>query len=155
YAVDGKLELSLKSFVALVMSNNPNVGIQRLSLSLNEHSILRAFGQFDPVATASFNTTRSLSSGTSVLDGGSTLNQLSQPFNLGVTKPLKTGTRYNISFSDFKTSSNNSFTTVNPKYSSNLNLSFSQPLLQGRGTAVTRIPLMVARSRLRGAQYNL
>ena len=155
YAVDGKLELSLKAFLGLVMSNNPNVGIQRLSLTLNEDSITRAFGQFDPLATASFTATRALSSGTTALSGGSTLNQLSQPLNLGVTQTLQTGTRYSISFSDFKTSSNSTFATINPTFSSNLNLSFSQPLLQGRGAYVTRLPIMIARSRLRGAQYNL
>src|ERR1700729_3113720 len=54
YVVDGKLELSLKSFLDLVMANNPNVLIQRLSLVVNEDAILRAFGNFDPVATANF-----------------------------------------------------------------------------------------------------
>src|SRR5215472_15490159 len=44
YAIDGKLELSLKAYLGLVMSNNPNVGIQRLTLTLNEDSIMRAFG---------------------------------------------------------------------------------------------------------------
>lgn len=155
YTIDGKLELSLKAYLSLVMANNPNVSIQRLNLTLNEDSILRAFGQFDPVATASFTSTRALSAGTSALSGGATLNQLSQPFNLGVTQTLETGTRYTISFSDFKSSTNSAFVTVNPTYNSTFNLSFSQPLLQGRGAYVTRLPLMIARSRLRGAQYNL
>ena len=155
YAVDGKLELSLKAYLALVISNNPNVGIQRLSLTVNEDSIMRAFGQFDPIATASFNATRAFSSGTSALAGGATLNQLSQPLSLGVTQTLQTGTRYTIAYTDFKSSTNSAFATINPTFTSNLNLSFSQPLLQGRGAYVTHIPLMVARSRLRGAQYNL
>jgi hypothetical protein len=30
YVVDGKLELSLKAYLDLVMANNPNVSIQRL-----------------------------------------------------------------------------------------------------------------------------
>src|SRR5581483_8576050 len=155
YAVDGKLELSLKAYLSLVISNNPNVSIQRLNLTLNEDSITRAFGQFDPVASASFSATRALSAGTTALSGGSTLNQLSQPLNLGVTQQLETGTRYTISFSDFKSSTNNSFATINPTFNSTFNLSFSQPLLQGRGAYVTRLPMMIARSRLKGAQYNL
>lgn len=155
YAAGGKLELSLKAYLGLVMSNNPNVSIQRLNLTLNEDSITRAFGQFDPVANASFSATRALTAGTTALSGGSTLNQLSQPLNLGVTQQLETGTRYTIGFSDFKSSTNNSFATINPTFNSNFNLSFSQPLLQGRGAYVTRLPMMIARSRLRGAQYNL
>jgi outer membrane protein len=155
YVVAGKLELSLKSYLDLVMSNNPNVSIQRLNLTLNEDAITRAFGQFDPTANASFSATRALTPGTSALSGSSTLNQLSQPLNLSVTQQLETGTRYTISFSDFKSSTNSAFATINPTYSSGLNLSFSQPLLQGRGAYVTRLPLMIARSRLKGAQENL
>jgi len=155
YVAAGKLELSLKSFLDLVMANNPNVSIQRLNLTLNEDSITRAFGQFDPVASASFSATRALSAGTTALSGGSTLNQLTQPLNLGVTQQLESGTRYTISFSDYKTSTNNSFATINPTFNSTFNLSFSQPLLQGRGAYVTRLPMMIARSRLKGAQENL
>ena len=101
-----------------------------------------AVGRFRELITT--NATRSLSSGTSALSGGSTINQLSQPLNLGVTQTLQTGTRYSISFSDFKTSTNSAFATINPTFSSNLNLSFSQPLLQGRGAYVTRLPIMIA-----------
>ncbi len=154
YVVDGKLELSLKSYLDLVMANNPNVGIQRLSLTVNEDAITRAFGVFDPQATASFQTTRQLTSGTSALSGASTLNQLSQPFGLSVSQTLLTGGQYNIGFTDFKTSTNNAFATINPTYNSNLNVSFSQPLLRGRWAYVTRLPIMIARSRLRAAQYS-
>lgn len=154
YLVEGKLELSLKSYLDLVMVNNPNVGIQRLSLTVNEDAITRALGVFDPQATASFQTTRQLSSGTSALSGASTLNQLSQPLSLGVTQTVPTGAQYNIGFTDFKTSTNNAFATINPTFNSTLNFSFSQPLLRGRGAYVTKLPIMIARSRLRGAQYN-
>lgn len=154
YVVEGKLELSLKSYLDLVMANNPNVGIQRLSLTVNEDAITRAFGVFDPQATASFQTTRQLTSGTSALSGASTLNQLSQPFGLSVSQTLLTGGQYNIGFTDFKTSTNNAFATINPTYNSNLNVSFSQPLLRGRWAYVTRLPIMIARSRLRAAQYS-
>ncbi len=154
YMIDGKLELSLKAYLNLVIANNPNVGIQRLSLTVNEDAITRAFGIFDPQANASFQTTRQLTSGTSALSGASTLNQLTQPLSLGVTQTLATGAQYNIGFTDFKTSTNNAFATINPTYNSNLNLSFSQPLLRGRGAYVTRLPITIARSRLRAAQHS-
>src|SRR5580658_9183207 len=54
YLIDGTLELSLKSFLDLVMANNPNVLIQKLSLVVNEDGIMRAFGSFDAQAFASF-----------------------------------------------------------------------------------------------------
>ena len=155
FAVDGRLELSLKGYLELVLANNPNVGIQRLNVELFNDAITRAFGAFDPQASASFQATRQLSAGTTALSGAATLNQLSQPLSLGVTQTLQTGTQVSIGFSDFKSSTNNAFATINPTFNSNLNLSFTQPLLRGRGSYVTRLPIMMARSRLRGAQYTL
>jgi outer membrane protein len=153
YVVDGKLELSVKSFLTLVMANNPNVSIQRLTVAVSDDAITRALGMFDPLATAGFSTTRSLTGATSVVSGASTINSLSQPLNLGVQQLLPTGATYNINYSDFKSSTNSEFATINPSYTSGLTFSFSQPLLRGRGSFITKLPITIARSRLRAAQY--
>lgn len=153
YVVDSKLELSVKAYLNLVMANNPNVSIQKLTLAVSDDAITRALGVFDPTATASFTTTRSLSGTTSAVSGGTTINSLSQPLNFGVQQLLPSGATYNINYSDFKSSTNSSFATINPSYSSGLTLSFSQPLLRGRGAFITRLPITIARSRSRASQY--
>jgi outer membrane protein len=153
YVVDSKLELSVKAFLNLVMANNPNVSIQRLTVAISEDAITRAFGLFDPLATASFSATRTLTGTTSAVNGATTLNSLSQPLNLGVQQLLPTGATYSVSYSDFKSSTNSEFATVNPAYSSGLIFSFSQPLLRGRGLFITKLPITIARSRLKAAQY--
>jgi outer membrane protein len=153
YVVDSKLELSVKSFLNLVMANNPNVSIQRLTVAISEDAITRAFGMFDPLATASFSATRTLAGTTSAVNGATTLDSLSQPLSLGVQQLLPTGATYSVSYSDFKSSTNSEFATVNPAYSSGLIFSFSQPLLRGRGSFITKLPITIARSRLKAAQY--
>src|ERR1700679_3886940 len=84
YVVDSTLDLSVKSFLTLVMANNPNVSIQKLTVAVSDDAITRALGMFDPLATASFATTRSLTGSTSAVSGAATINSLSQPLNLGV-----------------------------------------------------------------------
>ncbi len=153
YVVDSKLELSVKAFLNLVMANNPNVSIQRLNVAISEDAITRGLGIFDPLATASFSATRTLTGTTSAVNGATTLNSLSQPLNLNVQQLLPTGAIYSISYSDFKSSTNSEFATINPAYSSGLIFNFSQPLLRGRGSFITRLPITIARSRLRGAQF--
>jgi outer membrane protein len=155
YVVSGRLELTVKSYLELVMANNPNISLQRLNVVLSEDAITRAFGIFDPFATASFTATRSKSGTTNATSGASTLNTLSQPLNFGVSQELSTGTQYSINYSDFKSSSNSSFATINPAYSSSLNFNVTQPLLRGRGSYVTRLPIMIARSSLRATQYTV
>lgn len=155
YVVDERLELSVKAFLDLVMANNPNISIQRLNVVLSQDAITRAFGLFDPLATSSFQTTRILSQTTNATSGASTLNTLSQPFSMGVTQTLPTGTQYNIGFTNFKSSSNSEFATINPAYSSALNFGLTQPLLRGRGAYVTKLPIMIARSSLRATEYTV
>src|SRR5258706_4572768 len=153
FVVDGKLELSMKAYLELVLRNNSDITIQRLSVEVNRNAITRAFGGFDPLATARFNATRILSQSTNATTGATTLNSLTQPFSLGFSQLLQTGTQVNLSYNNVKSSSNSTFATFNPSYSSNLNFNFSQPLLRGRGMFYARLPIMLARSRLRGAEY--
>jgi outer membrane protein len=155
YVVGGKLELSLKSYLALVMANNADISIQRLSVQLSRNTLAGSFGMFDPNATASFSATRTLSGSTNATAGASTLNQLTQPLNIGFSQLLPSGAFYNLTFSSTKFSSNSTFATLNPSFSTGLNASVTQPLLRGRGGYLTKIPIMLARSRLRGADYNL
>ncbi|HET8546881.1 MAG TPA: TolC family protein [Bryobacteraceae bacterium] len=155
FVVDGKLELSLRSYIDLVLANNTDVSVERLSVEINRNNILRAYSIFDPLAVASFNSTRTTTPAGDVLAGATTLNQLSQPFRLTVDQVLPTGTRYSVGFNASKTSTNSAFATFNPLLSSNLNFNFSQPLLRGRGTFFTKLPVTIARGNLRSAEYTV
>jgi outer membrane protein len=153
FVVDSKLELSLKNYLDLVMANNPDIGVQKLTVDISRDAILRSFSIFDPVATANFNATRQKSPSSSLLAGATTLNTLTQPLSLGYRQTLVTGTLINFNFTDTKTSNNSTFSTFNPQLSSSFNVSFSQPLLRGRGAYITRLPISIARSRLKAADF--
>jgi outer membrane protein len=153
FIVDGKLELSLRNYLELVVANNPDVIVQKLSVQFNRDAITRAYGVFDPLAIASFSTTRTIIPTGSLLQGATTLNTLSQPFTLGFQQTLETGTQYAINFNNIKTSTNSSFSTFNPELNSAINFSVTQPLLRGRGLFINMLPVTIARSRLRAADY--
>ncbi|MBI3695572.1 MAG: hypothetical protein HY238_12135, partial [Acidobacteria bacterium] len=86
YVVSGKMELSLRSYIELVMANNTDVAVQRLTLVTAQNAIQRAFAQFDPAFQASFNATRSNTPSNSVLEGASILSNLSQRANFSYTQ---------------------------------------------------------------------
>src|ERR1051326_319926 len=155
FVVDNKLELSLKSYLDLVMANNPDIGVQKLNVEISRDAILRSFAVFDPIATAAFSTARQQSPSSSLLAGATTLNTLTQPFSLGYRQTMVTGTQYNLTFTDVRTSSNNAFATFNPQLSSGFNFGLTQPLLRGRGMFITRLPISIARSRLKAADFTL
>ena len=153
YVRDGKLELSLRNYLDLVMANNPDIVVQKLSLEFNRDAITRAFGAFDPLATASFSATRTEAPTSSVLQGAARLNTLTQPFLLQYQQTFETGTQLDIAFNDFKTSTNSGFATFNPELNSSINFSVVQPLLRGRGIYINTLPITIARSRRRAADW--
>ena len=166
YVIDGKFELSLRNYLDLVMANNPDVSIQKVTLEIARDAVFRAFSLFDPVATAGFSTTRTETPSGSLLSGvpvsGSpgqvriaVLNQLAQPFSLGYQQTLETGTQYNVAFTTSKVSTNSAFATFNPQLSAGLMFLVTQPLLKNRGMLTTRLPISIARSQLRAGEYSL
>ncbi len=150
-----KLELSLKSYLDLVMANNTDIAVSRLTVDVAHNAITRAFAPFDPFATGQFTSTRSRTPSTNALAGANTLVTLTQPTQFTWNQLLPTGTNYGVSFSGLKTSTNSDFSNFNPAVNSVLQVNFTQPLIRNRGRYVNRLPIMIARSRLRVTEYNL
>jgi outer membrane protein TolC len=155
FVVGDHLELSLRSYTELLLANNTDVQIQRLVLEQFRPDITRAFGRFDPFFQTTFNATRRNQPTASVLEGTTQLSTLDQPFQSFYNQVTESGLTYRVGFSASKLTTNNAFATLNPQINSGLNVGFTQPLLRDRGTYVNRIPIMLARSRLRQAEYQL
>lgn len=145
YVIDGKLTLSLRNYLDLVMSNNTDIEVQRVQLEYSKNSIQRAFAVFDPLLNTSFAAIRSKSAATNQLQGASVVSTLSQPFDLNVSEVLPTGTQVSAGLTTQKTSTNSSYYFYNPAYATTLNLGFTQPLLRGRGVYITKLPITIAR----------
>jgi len=160
FVVSGKLELSLKNFIELVMANNTQIQLQFLTLEIPKNNIVSVFGKWDPTATASFSSTRQTSVPTNpALSGAATLGSvsksLSQPFAMGYSQTLDSGLNYSVSFSESKNSYSNSRSSYNPSLASSLTFQVTQPLLQNRGRYVNRIPVMQAESLYRQTDFTM
>jgi len=155
HVVDGKLELSLRTCIELALENNTDIALAKLQVLTPANAIMRALGAFDPLLQANFNNTRSNQPTTSALQGASTLRSFSQPVDFSYRQLLPSGPELSVGFDAQRDSSNSAFSTYNPALSSNLALSFDQPLLRNRGGSVTRRTILIARSNLRISQYQL
>ncbi len=151
----GKIELSLQHFLELVMANNTDIEVQFVSLEIPRYGIMNVFGIWDPTAKTSFSTTRTTglsSSALSAVDGGVT-KSLTQPYSLGYSQTLDTGTSYSVQFSGSKTSGTNSYLTYNPSITTGLQFAVSQPLIRNRSRYLNRLPLMMAQSNYKVSDY--
>ena len=154
FVVDGKLELSLRSYLQLVLANNVDIDIQRLAVEINRNAITRAYAPFDPVFNGQFNSTRQITQSTSTLEGSTTLNQLTQPFTFSYVQTLENGLQYTGGFNANKTSTNNANNFFNPALNANMSGAILMPLLRNRGKEINRLPITIARSRLRIGNEN-
>jgi outer membrane protein len=154
FVVDGKLELSLRAYLQLVLANNVDIDIQRLAVEITRNSITRAYAPFDPFFTGNFTSTRTKSQTTNQLEGAQILNQLVQPMNFNYVQTLDNGLQYTAGFNANKTSTNNSFAFFNPALNAQMSAGFVMPLLRNRGREINRMPITIARSRLRVSQEN-
>ena len=160
FVVGGKLELSLKNYLELVMANNTDIQVSFLSLEIPKNNITMAFGAWDPTGAASFSSTRSTSVPTNPANSqtttvGATSESLVQPLSMSYNQALDTGTSYSVGFGGTKSSYNNTRSTFNPSLSSSMQFSVSQNLIRGRSRYVNRIPVMQAQSTYKQREFGL
>ena len=144
YVVNGKLRLSLQDSIRLMLLNNTEVRVSQAQLDQTQFGIDRAYAQFDPLFTASFTPTRSTQPTTSSLQGATTLSQLQQQTNFAYNQLFQTGTSYAIGFSTNRATTNSSFASFNPSFTSGATFTVGQRLLRGRGYLVNHGPIMIA-----------
>lgn len=146
YVVDNTLRLSLRGYLDLVIANNTDLSIQRMSLEFPKNAIQRAFSIFDPLITTSFGATRANTPTSNSLEGADVLSNLNQPFSLRYQQltPFSTQLFSNVNWT--RTSNNNAFQLYNPSFQNTLQMGFTQPLLRNRGRYVTKLGITIARA---------
>lgn len=161
---DGKpvkqLELNLRSYLELVMANNTDVAIQRLNVETYKNAITRAFSAFDPVILARITSGKTNSPVTSVLDSfGTTSSQtianVSRPASFNYSQTLQEGLQINTNYTGQRSTTTSANSLFNPLISSNLGVNLTQPLLRNRGYYINRIPILIARSRLKQSVFSV
>lgn len=145
FIVNGKLRLGLEDALLLALLNNSDISVNRATFEISGFAVQRAHQPFDPLITADFVPTRSVSPSTSALNGAATLSQLTQTSTVGYSQQFQTGTTVGAGFNTTRLTTNSSFATVNPSFRSGLTFSLSQPLWRRAGLFANRAPILIAR----------
>src|SRR6185437_11328230 len=154
FIVEGKLRLGLEGAILLTLLNNSDVNVNRAQFDLSQFAVQRARSPFDPLFVAGFAPTRSVSPSDSSLTGASTLSTLTQTSSAGYSQQFLTGTSVSVGLSTTRFTTNSSFATVNPSFSSGLTFSLSQPLLRNFGFFANRAPIIIAQRGVRQSRAN-
>ena len=127
------LELTLRDAIERALAENLDLRAERYNLDTGDLRIAGARGAYDPQAAFSIGRLSSSTPSTSILQGGGIATQeaSSQTFGPTISQLLPSGGSVTASFPTTKASTNDTFSFVDPLFSSDLAIRFQQPLLRG------------------------
>lgn len=144
--------LTLNEAIRKALENNNNIEIARQDVRFAETQLRSLLGVYDPVFTVSPTYNNNVQPQTSTLGGadlsGVTKNN-SFTVDSNVNKLLKKGGgSYSVFFNNSRNSTSSTFSQLNPTFSTNLGIQFTQPLFRNRGIDQTRRQIKIQRKRL-------
>jgi HAE1 family hydrophobic/amphiphilic exporter-1 len=130
------LPLSLNDAIRRALQNNNDIEVARDDVRFAETQLRSLYGFYDPVFSITPQYTKNVTPQQSVLGGGGAAGSTkttSLSLSPAITKSFETGGgNYTLSFANTRNTSSSRFSSLTPFYSSNLALSFNQPLLRNR-----------------------
>ena len=144
--------LTLNDAIKRALENNNDIEVARDDVRFAETQLRALEGIFDPVFTITPQYDKRISPQQSSLGGaaqGGTTSSTTYSWNPGVVKQFgRGGGNYFLQFDNQHTNTSNSFSLLNPFYSSNLSLTYTQPLLRDRSIDNNRRQIRIQRKRL-------
>src|SRR5215510_2513939 len=149
---DQSVPLSLNDAIKRALENNNDIEVARDDVRYAETQLRALEGIFDPVFAITPQYDKRISPQQSSLGGSNasgTVSTTTYSFSPSVQKQFgRGGGSYFLQFQNSHTDTSNSFSLLNPFYSSNLSISFTQPLLRDRSIDNNRRQIRIQRKRL-------
>src|SRR5215208_3856974 len=145
--------LALNDAVKRALENNNDIEVARDDVRFAETQLRALEGIFDPIFAITPQYDKRISPQQSSLGGAQggagTTSTTTYSWNPSVQKQFsRGGGNYFLQFQNSHTNTSNSFSLLNPFYSSNLALQFTQPLLRDRSIDNNRRQIRIQRKRL-------
>ena len=145
------LPLSLNDAIRKTLENNNDIEVARDDVRFAETQLRSLYGIYDPVFSITPTYDKRINPVTNIFAGGirGTVSTTTWSWSPQITKQFGTGGgNYTVSFSNSKTITSATNSTLNPFYSSNLALSFTQPLLRNRSIDNNRRSIRIQKKQI-------
>ena len=143
-------DLTVDEAIERALDRNLDIAVERVNPQLQNLTIAESRSAFLPNVNSNFDLGRSMSPSRSQLDGAGRLSRQtveteSGNAGFGLEQALGwNGGRYTLDWTNARTATNNVFFSFNPSFSSNVALSYTQPILRGRSIDPQRRQLRVS-----------
>src|SRR5262245_54912410 len=142
----GHLPLTMNDLINLILQNNLDVSVNRLSPFSSLYLIDTLYRPFEPTIHLQATVNRNTTPATTVLAGAASPTTLSGAYSVGFAQSLLTGSIIGVDAAMNRNSSNNNFSTFNPSWSGSLRYSFTQHLARDFGRAINAHQIRIAKN---------
>ncbi len=136
--------LSLEDCILIALKNNLGIQSAVLSPRLAETQVAWAREKFSPRLSFGHSRQSNSSASYSFIEAAEKFTSRYNDFSASVWQAIPTGGALSVSLSSYKSESNRSFQTINPRYGSTLSFTFSQPLLRNFGPKMSRREIILS-----------
>ncbi len=138
------LKLDLIGAYQLALARNLNLHVGRYDMAIANANVRGSGGIFDPTLWANLDFNSNKTPTSTLLEGANVVESDNMNFGLGVNQLLPSGTEVGASWMSNRGQTNSEFYFLNPRWDARLNLTLTQPLLNGFGTNATRAQIIIA-----------
>ncbi len=127
-----QVDLTLQEATTRALERNLELSVERLNPQTFDLSLARIRAAYRPTATSQFGKRAVTQPPTNQLNGGTIVTNDTSTYNAGIAQAIPWGGgAFAFNFNNNKQVTSNIFSNFNPTFTSNFNLSYTQPLLRG------------------------
>lgn len=149
------LNLTLEEAITRALKNNLQLQIQILNPEISDLSVARAKEKFYPSLGFNFSRRSTVQASYSWLEAADKTMTDAESYQTQISQQIPTGGSLSISLNWDRTDTTARFQTINPRYSSTLRFTFTQPLLRDFGYKMSRREIIIAQTNLEISEQDL
>ena len=147
------VSLSLKETITDTLKNNLSIAVQKYNSKIVEQSIFEKEADFDTTFDFEFALGEETRQAAGAFANPSKSRAQNYDWDFSIAQKFVTGGDYELSFDTNRSLSNSTFVGLNPQYSSDLNISLTQPLLKDFGIDNNKREIYIAKNNQKISDY--
>jgi outer membrane protein len=148
------VSLSLKETIADTLKNNLSIAVQKYNSKIIEQSIYEKEADFDATFDVEFGIGEETRQAAGAFANPAKSRNQNYDWDFSIAQKFVTGGDYEFSFDTNRNLTNSTFAGINPQYTSDLNLSLTQPLLKDFGIDNNKREIYIAKNNQKISDYD-
>ena len=142
----GSIVLSLKDAIIRALSNNVSIAVESFNSKVKKETIIDSLSEFDATLGLELSTARKTQQLASAFSSPNRMENDNDNWDLSLSQKLVTGANYQFDFTNNRNKTNSATAGLNPSYSSEFQLSLTQPLLKNFGIDLNKRNIHIAKN---------